>query len=825
MGLRMHRLHSHLVSSDRAAVGGRLASIGLVCVFLVLVLFDAWTTKASADASEQARRAATESDAFQSARYEIEAEESLEREYRLQAGPGVRLRYHEAGVDFVASLTSLLSRNAADLNSVEDGTIQSILADHDRYVAAVDQMFAAVDGGDMAEANRIDSAAVDPIFARLEGAVQAAAVWHRSTAAAALEDLRTTQDGVRAATPVAVIVGLVLLGSFWLVLRAFQGQLRGSEERFRALVQNSSDATFIIDGSSVVTYASPSSERVLGRDPSLVVGTNALAMVHPDDIPAARAQLEQAWSQPGASIPAPMRLTRADGTWADFEVEASNLARQPAVGGVVLTCHDVTERKEFERQLEHLAYHDPLTGLPNRALFLDRLDHAISRASRRAVDVAVLFLDLDNFKVVNDSLGHPSGDLLLRAVAERLGACIREEDTVARIGGDEFTVLLEETQAVSAIEVAERIAGALRSPIVVNGHEVFTSVSIGIAMSTPGRSNGEALLRNADLAMYRVKAGGRASHRLFDETMEGPARERLELETDLRHALSRDELRVFYQPIVLLDGTRVVEVEALVRWERPGHGLVAPEAFIPAAEETGLIVPLGQWVLEEACRQASAWQRIGHPLVMGVNLSGRQLQHERLVEDVRHALEASRLEPRLLKLEITESVAMHDAEATAYTMNALKELGVQLAIDDFGTGFSSLGYLKRFPIDTLKIDRSFISGLESGGGQDEAIIRSVVALAKTLNLSVTGEGIETAGQHSYLRSVGCDLVQGFLFARPMPAEEFGEMLAAPKQPASRGSDPGDHSAWVAVPMARGGDGPDARRVEPPASVATPSERD
>jgi diguanylate cyclase (GGDEF)-like protein/PAS domain S-box-containing protein len=440
---------------------------------------------------------------------------------------------------------------------------------------------------------------------------------------------------------------------------------------------------------------------------------------------------------------------------------------------------DITSRKHAEAALEHQALHDALTGLPNRSLFRDRLEHALAQAGRREQLVAVLFLDLDNFKVINDSLGHQTGDELLVEVAQRLRTCVRGGDTVARLGGDEFTVLLEEIDdETQANLVAERIGETLRTPVRLGDRDVFISASIGVALSTAQRIEPEGLLRNADIAMYRSKAAGKARHSIYDSGMKKFAMERLELETDLRHALALGQFRIQYQPILQLASGKVAEVEALLRWERPGHGLMAPMTFIPIAEETGLIVPIGRWVIQEACRQAKIWNEAfpaDPPLVMSVNLSARQFQDPGLVSEIAQAVHTIGLEPGALKLEITESVAMHDVEGSVHKLEALKALGIQLAIDDFGTGYSSLGYLKRFPVDTLKIDRSFVEriGVDI---QDAAIVQSVVALAKTLNLSVVGEGIESRAQAAQLLALGCDRGQGFLFARPQSAEAITALL-------------------------------------------------
>jgi diguanylate cyclase (GGDEF)-like protein len=437
------------------------------------------------------------------------------------------------------------------------------------------------------------------------------------------------------------------------------------------------------------------------------------------------------------------------------------------------------ERTLFQEQLRHQSFHDPLTGLPNRALLRDRVEHAQARADRQFQPLGVLVINLDNFKVINDSLGQQQGDELLQVVANRLRGCLRPGDTAARLGGDEFTILLEEvTHLEEVTAVAELVLLSVREPITLHGRDVFVTASIGIALSAAWHTSSEALLRDADLALHHAKSGGKARWEVYNDRLDTQAVERLDVEIDLRQALERGEFFLDYQPIVQLSTGDVVEVEALVRWNHPRRGVVAPDAFIPLAEETGLIVPLGQWVLEEACRQAREWHdrfpsRL--PIVMSVNLSARQFQHPDLVADIEGAVHHSGIEAHCLKLEITESVLMHGVDATVTTLHALKALGIQLAIDDFGTGYSSLSYLKRFPVDTLKIDRSFVDGLGQDQ-QDTAIVRSVVSLAQTLNLSVTGEGIETIAQQKQLESLGCDLGQGFLLARPGPPAALEDLL-------------------------------------------------
>jgi diguanylate cyclase (GGDEF)-like protein len=442
------------------------------------------------------------------------------------------------------------------------------------------------------------------------------------------------------------------------------------------------------------------------------------------------------------------------------------------------------EINQFPKRLEQLtrqAFRDPLTNLPNRALFMDRLTHGLTRAQRRHEHLAVLFLDLDRFKVVNDTLGHTVGDQLLVEVSRRLTSALRPGDTVARLGGDEFGILLEDVaDAETAETVAVRVEESLGKSYHFEGREVFVTASIGIALSSAKLGLPEEILRDADLAMYHAKAKGKARHEVFDGSMSAPALDRMDLEMDLRSAISRHEFRLHYQPILRLDTGKITEVEALIRWQHEKRGLLQPDEFIGLTEETGLIVPIGQWVLSEACKQARIWQieyPTTPPLVMSVNLSAKQFQNPKLVEEITQALDESGLAASCLKLEITESTVMQDAPVTLTKLNELKGLGVRLAIDDFGTGYSSLGYLKRFPVDTLKIDRSFVKGLSPDGG-DSAIVRAVVTVAKSLNMDVTAEGVETEGQLAELRALGCDRWQGFLFARPVSAERVAPLLAS-----------------------------------------------
>lgn len=443
---------------------------------------------------------------------------------------------------------------------------------------------------------------------------------------------------------------------------------------------------------------------------------------------------------------------------------------------------DITSRKRTEKQLLHDALHDTLTDLPNRALFMDRLGRAIERSKRNEHYLfAVLFLDLDRFKIVNDSLGHVIGNQLLIAIARRLQTCIRAEDTVARLGGDEFVILLEEIEATSdATRVAERIQKELTQPLDLSGYEMFVTTSIGIALSSTGYEQPEDILRDADAAMYRAKALGKSRYEMFDISMHAHAVALLQLETDLRHAIERQEFELHYQPIVSLKTNRLSGFEALVRWRHPQRGIVSPAEFIPVAEETGLVSPIGWWVLQEACRQMHCWQQrfsLNPPLTISVNLSGKQLTQPDVVERVEQILQATGLNPTTLKLEITESSIMENAESTIAMLQQFKALGIQFSIDDFGTGYSSLSYLYRFPVDTLKIDRSFVNKMDVELEKLE-LVRTIATLAWNLGMDVVAEGVENQNQLSHLKALGCEYAQGYFFSKPVDQAKTEQLIAA-----------------------------------------------
>jgi diguanylate cyclase (GGDEF)-like protein/PAS domain S-box-containing protein len=564
---------------------------------------------------------------------------------------------------------------------------------------------------------------------------------------------------------------------------------RESEERFRALIQNSSDVVAIVGADGMTRYVSPVVERVLGYKPENGVGHNAFRqpVMHPDDADRVQDVFAGIMGSPGAEATVDFRLRHADGRWVQVEATTKNMLADPSIGGIVVNYRDITQRRTLEERLRHQAFHDPLTELPNRALFMNRLGFALTRAERSKKAAAVLFLDLDNFKLVNDSLGHEVGDSLLVSVAERLRASLRAEDTAARFGGDEFTVLLEDvTDVTDAVRVADKITRALSAPFVLESREVFVTTSIGIVLGTSGHERPTDLLRNADVALYRAKANGKATYEVFDALMNVQAVERLDLEADLRRAIERREFAVHYQPQLELQTGSLAGWEALVRWMHPERGPIPPGAFLSVAEETGLIFQIGSQVLEEACRQAQEWHE-QHPetdalLKMSVNISARQLQRpDELVREVVRVLEETRLTPGSLVLEITESMLMGDAEHNVDVLGRLKALGIGIAVDDFGTGYSNLAYLKRFPVDLLKVDKTFVDGLEDNP-EDTAIVRAIVDLARAMGMQTVAEGIETTEQAGLLRDLECELGQGYYFSEPLPAAEASTLLVASPSP-------------------------------------------
>jgi diguanylate cyclase (GGDEF)-like protein/PAS domain S-box-containing protein len=542
--------------------------------------------------------------------------------------------------------------------------------------------------------------------------------------------------------------------------------LAQSEASFRLLFASNPEPMWVVDAETLAFLeVNDAALRHYGYSRDQLLACRATDLVAPDDPLGPAAVLE-----PGGH-----RHVIRDGRLIDVETTVHRLtfAGRPAV---LVAVKDVTDRKALEDQLRHQAFHDPLTGLANRALFRDRVEHALQRRRPAGRLVALLLLDLDGFKTVNDSLGHAAGDVLLEVVARRVADSLRSGDTAGRLGGDEFVALLDDVGGVrEAVAVAERIREALRAPVHLAGKEVFIRASIGIALHLDPAEGADELLRNADAAMYAAKAEGRGSYRVFEPSMHTAAVARLELDAALRRALAEGQLAVHYQPIVSLRDGRIRAVEGLVRWHHPTEGLVGPARFIGPAEESGLVPAIGRFVLQTACAQAQAWTEMGMRLGVSVNVSGRQLAEPGFVGEVGHALESSGLDPASLTLEITESVLMRDTDVALRQLGGLKALGVRLAIDDFGTGYSSLSYLRSFPVDMLKIDRAFVEHVTSDA-EGASFVRAIVRLARTLHLATTAEGVETEEQARRLADIGCDFAQGYWFSEPLDTADATSRL-------------------------------------------------
>jgi diguanylate cyclase (GGDEF)-like protein/PAS domain S-box-containing protein len=577
--------------------------------------------------------------------------------------------------------------------------------------------------------------------------------------------------------------------------RSARDALRAEKRYAHALAVHSSDAVAVLDADGRLRGDAPHLAELLGRPDTAGRGAELRSVVAPAHLETLGTTFRRALGAPGRVFEAEVEVRHGEGHDLWLAVRMVNRLDDPDVAGVVLNVHDITDRKAVEGELVRQAFHDGLTGLANRLLFADRVDHAVRRAERRDAQPAVVYLDLDGFKHINDSLGHAAGDALLKEVGDRLVLAVRAGDTVARLGGDEFAILIEESPRPldEASGVAERVIQALRVPIDLPDRAVTITTSVGIALAEPD-STASTLLRDADIAMYRSKTSGRCRWTLYDGEMRMAAMERLELENDLVGAVDRGELRLVYQPVVNLETEEVVGFEALLRWQHPRLGLLTPDRFINIAEETGLIMPIGRWVLETACQMGSTWNAEFArpvPLSMAVNVSGRQLSDPDLIRYVSEALRRSRLTPSALVLEMTESVLIEDPSSAAIRLHELRRLGVRLAVDDFGTGYSSLSYLRQFPVDILKIDRSFIDTITERD-KVPAIVRGLLDLGRTLEMETVAEGIEEDFQHDRLRQERCELGQGYLFARPLPPDEVELLMLASWCPPGSG----DHHRGV-----------------------------
>jgi diguanylate cyclase (GGDEF)-like protein/PAS domain S-box-containing protein len=555
-----------------------------------------------------------------------------------------------------------------------------------------------------------------------------------------------------------------------------QTELEHSETRFRTIVEKSWSGVVLLDDEVRFTFASSSTQHIIGYADHELIGRSLFEFIHPRDVAGARKIFAGILARPAQETHGELRFRHKNGHWVWLEGFSQNLLHEPTVDAIILNYRDVSQRKETEKQLEYHAYYDSLTGLPNRLLFRDRLVHSLSHAKRNHVGVAVMYLDVDHFKLVNDALGHSFGDRLLAEIAKRLQGALRASDTISRIGGDEFSILLPEVGTADGVAgVARKILDSLNRPFHLEGHDFFVTASIGIGCFPADGEDAETVLRCADAALYRSKELGRNQAQLFTASMNERYVRRLALEQQLHHAVEREQLELYYQPVYDRTRRRFVCVEALLRWRDPVRGTILPSEFVGLAEETGMIVQIGAWVLRTACAQLRQWKDQGLVVRMAINISAVQLQQRDLIAQVRNAVLESRIDAEMLQLEITESAAMKNIELTMEVLRELRALGVGVSVDDFGTGQSSLIYLKHFPIDTVKIDKEFLREVTS----DEtaaAIVSYVINLAHTLQLKVVAEGVETEEQYTFLSHYSCDQMQGYLFSKPVPAEEIVPFL-------------------------------------------------
>ena len=754
---------------------GTLAILGVVLVIAIATAFVLATLRSYADERRQAEISLAR----------LEGQANLQTALKWQAIGQQRLTAELT--DQVLEARGRMAEALSQLSWTDRGGQSLARVDEalNVYQVAVNEALGLIAEGDIEKARALTQERVDPAFQALTQAIEESSANYDDSAS---RTNRAAEIGSVMALFSAAILIILLFRKSERSRRAADrvaGEQKGleqSERRFRSLVQNSSDAVTVVDPDGTVRYQSSSVEHLLGYAAEELTGRKLTQLMHPDDVRGAVEFLASVVRSGEGSSRVEWRLHHRDGTWITVDTIASNLLEEPTVRGIVLNIRNVSDRKALEAQLTHQAFHDSLTGLPNRSFFLHRLETALKQRDREPGSVGVLFLDVDEFKAVNDTLGHSAGDEVLVNIAKRLQGCLRPGDTAARLAGDEFAILLEDTLGVEgATAVAQRLVAVMESPFAVRDKRLSTHVSVGVAVQTDAGQTADELLRNADVAMYAAKAAGKGRYEVFQPRMHEEARARAEFGADLAGALERGEFLLHYQPIVHLATGTVTGVEALLRWQHPERGPVPPAAFIPLAEESGQILAIGDWVLREACRQASAWGR-AYPreggLGVSVNVSARQLHERTIVDQVARALDDHHLPRGSLTLEITESTMMQDPETVARRLSELKELGVRLAIDDFGTGYSSLGYLRRFPLDALKIDKSFVDGV-GNSSHDAELVRAIVSLAHTLGLRTVAEGIENVRQLRQLRGLACDEGQGYYLSRPLPAGEFRSVLADP----------------------------------------------
>jgi diguanylate cyclase (GGDEF)-like protein/PAS domain S-box-containing protein len=739
----------------------RVPTWAFACLILVLATVAAFGVSALRERADDARH-----ERFVLERVRALTNEQSSLELEAVVAPAARSQLARA----IRAKRTLLEHTLAQLEHETAVRLEALLAAHQD---ALDQELQLLSTGRVQAAFELAQRKVDPSLARLLAAVDEASEKNSSEASAASLDANAAAAFLLGLVAVLLVL---LFQAFQRMRRSLDGAekraLRESERWFRSLVQNASELIVVVDADTTIRYVTDSVNSVLGYRLEQVVGRKLVELVHPSDVGHLR---KVATSEPSGHA-FECRLWSRGGTLISMEWVQGV---RPDAPGCILTGRDVSERRQLEEELRHQAFHDSLTNLANRALFEDRLSHALAGLPRTGGGLTVLFLDLDDFTTVNDSLGHPAGDDLLRAVGERLRHNLRDGDTVARLGGDEYGVLLDDAATTAAAgEAARRLLAALARPFLVEGRRLKVTASIGIALAD-GQSETLQLMRNADLAMYEAKRRGGAQWRIFEESMHAVALGRLELGSQLQQAVEEQQFELHYQPIVRLADAAVVGAEALLRWRHPDRGLLSPKDFLPLAEQTGLIVQVGRWALAEACGTLAGWQtalpRL-NPLSLSVNISMRQLHEQDVVDVVRGALAEAALEPQQLVLEITESFLADEDEGTLGHLQRLRALGVRLAVDDFGTGYSALSYLQRFPIDILKIDRSFVQHARRASAS-LSLVRSIVQLGRSLHLDLVAEGIEDADQAEELLAMGVTSGQGFYYAAPLDAEGFRALLA------------------------------------------------